>query len=121
MFPWQYTVREAAKAADLWNSAPYLDEISPEQMQRFYDVVCLINGEVSSVARIYIQCHLRVGYTSLPCTEQWSSAPERAPERHLNEQEDVFEIHKQEVACQKVPTKYKAVQVNLKFDCNGSV
>lgn len=39
---------------------------------------------------------------SLPCIEQWSSVPERAPERHLNEQEDVFEIHKQEVACQKV-------------------
>ena len=52
VFPWQYTVCEAAKAADLWNSAPYLDEISPEQMQRFYDAVCLINGEVSSVARI---------------------------------------------------------------------
>ena len=50
VFPWQYTVREAAKAADLWNSAPYLDKISPEQMQRFYGAVCLINGEISSVA-----------------------------------------------------------------------
>ena len=70
VFPCQYTIREAVKAADLWNSAPYLDEISPEQMQRFYDTVCLIYGEHCSVARIYIQCHLRVGYTSLPCTKQ---------------------------------------------------
>ena len=35
----QYTVREAAKAADLWKTAPYLDDISPQQMKTFYDTV----------------------------------------------------------------------------------
>ena len=35
----QYTVREAAKKANLWDSAPYMDSISPAEMNIFYESV----------------------------------------------------------------------------------
>ena len=35
----QYVVRQASKAAGLWNSAPLHDEITPIVMQKFQDVV----------------------------------------------------------------------------------
>ena len=36
----QYTVREAAKSVGLWDTAPQLEEISPECMAEFYEAVC---------------------------------------------------------------------------------
>lgn len=35
----QYTVREAAKSAGIWEAAPTLEEITPQQMEKFNSVV----------------------------------------------------------------------------------
>ena len=40
LFLLQYTVREAAKSVGLWDTAPQLEEISPERMAEFYEAVC---------------------------------------------------------------------------------
>ena len=37
----QYTIREAAKAAGLWEKAPYMEDIPPDVMTKFYDAVSI--------------------------------------------------------------------------------
>ena len=39
LFLLQYTLREAAKSVGLWDTAPQLEEISPERMAEFYEAV----------------------------------------------------------------------------------
>ena len=38
----QYTVREAAKVANLWETAPYMDEISSAALQTYYEAVSTV-------------------------------------------------------------------------------
>ena len=40
LFLLQYTVRKAARSVGLWDTAPQIEEISPERMAEFYEVVC---------------------------------------------------------------------------------
>ena len=35
----QYTVREAAKSAGIWDAAPTMEEITPQHMENFNSVV----------------------------------------------------------------------------------
>ena len=37
----QYTIREAAKAAGLWDKAPYMEEISPQAFRAYFDYVSI--------------------------------------------------------------------------------
>jgi len=39
----QYAVRQAAKLTDLWESAPYLENVTPKTMEDFYDGVRLLH------------------------------------------------------------------------------
>ena len=55
----QYTVREAAKSVGLWDTAPQLEEISPECMAEFYEAVCHHHA--------LILYNLMLGFTCMLC------------------------------------------------------
>ena len=64
-FHMQYVVREAAKSAGLWSSAPTMEEVTPQQIEKFNSVVrlalvcdiCHLNNTNGGGRVMHVQFH----------------------------------------------------------------
>ncbi len=68
-------VREAARAANIWDSTPILKELTPVESKKFYDTVGIHRYTVQSPVCVlmFISIYIHAGIYSVPSVEVMSA------------------------------------------------
>ena len=115
-FHMQYVVREAAKSAGLWSSAPTMEVVTPQQMEKFNSVVrlalvcdmCHLNNtnEGGSVMHIILILCLYAGLLIMSLTEECTQKAASPPEKFSIKSEMHTTANQKEIPLQEVMSTY---------------